>query len=189
MTNYWEEINNILNLKLVNPWLRNLYALVLMDSPLTDRFKLWGASTNNHHRTDEGLVRHTWEMMKEAELICHYIYPHLDKELLLMAILLHDIGKVYEYQRTEEGRFERTFDGKMLGHISIGYEIVNELINKLPEFPKDLKTRLLHCILSHHGRKDWGSPVEPMFIEAEVLHQLDMISYRVDFHQLEKEKI
>ena len=98
-------------------------------------------------------------------------YPMLHRDLLLSGVILHDIGKVREL--AWDVGFEYTVEGTLLGHIQMGIEMVEKTIDSLPDFPPRLKTLVLHMILSHHGKLEFGSPKLPMIPEALVLNFLD----------------
>jgi 3'-5' exoribonuclease len=98
-------------------------------------------------------------------------YTLLDRDLLLTGVILHDIGKVREL--SWEIGFEYTIEGILLGHIQIGAALAERTIDSLPNFPPKLKTLVLHMILSHHGKLEFGSPKLPMIPEALVLNFLD----------------
>ena len=98
-------------------------------------------------------------------------YPILHRDLLLTGVILHDIGKVQEL--AWDVGFEYTVEGTLLGHIQMGTALVEKTIDSLPDFPPRLKTLVLHMILSHHGKLEFGSPKLPMIPEALVLNFLD----------------
>jgi 3'-5' exoribonuclease len=102
----------------------------------------------------------------------------LDRDLLVAAAILHDVGKVQEL--TWDRVFDYTDAGRLLGHITLGTLLVEERIRKLPGFPEPLARQLLHCILSHHGELEWGSPKQPMTLEALVLHYAEDLDGKVN---------
>jgi 3'-5' exoribonuclease len=134
------------------------------------RFKMAPASKWLHHSYLGGLLEHTLSL---AQLVLKNAshYNGLDSDLLLAGSILHDLGKVDElsYQRS----FDYSDEGRLLGHIILGIEMVEDKIRQLPDFPKDLSTLLKHLLLSHHGQYIWGSPKRPMTLEAVMLHYLD----------------
>ena len=123
-----------------------------------------------HHEFSGGLLYHCYEMAKIVETVCG-LYPELNRDLLITAVFLHDIGKIYEM--SHELAVDYTNEGKLLGHLHIGADMVQQKIAKIPEFPERLRLEILHCILSHHGELINGSPVTPRTIEAIVLHHVD----------------
>ncbi|MEJ7608621.1 MAG: HD domain-containing protein [Bryobacteraceae bacterium] len=105
-------------------------------------------------------------------------YKNVDLDLLLAGILLHDIGKIHEL--TYDRGFGYSTEGQLLGHIHIGLRLIGDKLRSLPEFPSKLRTLLEHMILSHHGELEYGSPKQPMFAEALLLHYIDNIDSKVE---------
>jgi len=153
-----------------NPHLSQLLQLFWEDESFIKRFKMAPASKWLHHNYLGGLLEHTFSLVQLVlKNVSHYIGLNLD--LLLTASILHDLGKVDElsYHRS----FDYSDEGRLLGHIILGLEKVEDKIRQLPDFPKDLSTLLKHLLLSHHGQYIWGSPKRPMTLEAVMLHYLD----------------
>src|SRR5262249_9697818 len=162
-------------LKLGNPQLRALAECFLMDDELLRGLCQAPAGVRNHHAYIGGLLEHIVTLMDAADRL-QPLYPALDRDLLLMGVFLHDIGKVRElnYHRS----FTYTDEGQLVGHLIIGVEMLNEKAAKVPEltgepFPDELLLRLKHMIVSHHGTYEFGSPKLPMTPEAIALHYLD----------------
>ena len=153
-----------------NPHLSQLLQLFWEDESFIKRFKMAPASKWLHHNYLGGLLEHTLSIVQLVlKNVTHYSGLNLD--LLLTASILHDLGKVDElsYHRS----FDYSDEGRLLGHIILGLERVEDKIRQLPDFPKDLSTLLKHLLLSHHGQYIWGSPKRPMTLEAVMLHYLD----------------
>jgi 3'-5' exoribonuclease len=150
--------------------LRSLLLAVLEDPAMARKYQLSPAATSFHHAYLGGLVEHVNSLLSLADVVCDH-YASLDRDLVIAGLILHDVGKV------EEMTFERglryTTRGKLLGHISLGLEMVREKARAVPDFPSELWDRLEHIILSHHGKLEFGSPKEPAFPEALVVHHLD----------------
>ncbi len=125
-----------------------------------------------HHACIGGLLEHTFSLIELSELILKH-YKSLDRDLLIAGILLHDIGKIWEFNT--QGFFEYTREGRLLGHIVMGIQLVERETNKIENFPKVLKENLIHLIISHHGEYEYGSPRRPKLKEALTLHFLDLI--------------
>ena len=149
---------------------RTLILAVLEDQEIAGQFKLAPAAMSYHHAYLGGLVEHVLSLVELAEQVCAH-YTSLRKDLVVAGLVLHDLGKIEELSYT--GAFRYTTRGKLVGHISIGLEIVRGKMKEIPDFPADLKAQLEHIILSHHGQLEFGSPKEPMFPEALVVHYLD----------------
>jgi 3'-5' exoribonuclease len=156
-----------------------------------DRFRRTAAARNYHHARRGGLVEHTAQMMRTAFALAP-LYPELHVDLLIAGILFHDSGKLWENQLPENG-FIMGFDerGELMGHISIGLELVNALWRKLiaehdsawKNFlppSEDVRLHLLHLIGAHHGEPQFGSPVSPKTPEAMALHYIDNLDARLE---------
>src|SRR5437773_1432543 len=156
-----------------------------------DRFHRAAAARKYHHARRGGLVEHTAQMMRVAKEITS-VYPQLNLDLLIAGILFHDSGKLWENQFSEKG-FVMDYDelGELVGHISIGLELVNSVWRKLSAEnadswkthsppSEDVRLHLLHLIGSHHGQKELGSPVEPKPPEAMALHYIDNLDSKLE---------
>ena len=135
------------------------------------------AATKNHHNYLGGLANHTLSMLKLANAISG-VYPMLSTDLLYGGILLHDMGKIEELS----GPFlaEYTTLGKLVGHISIVHAKLCEVATKLGVHDSEETMLLRHIVLSHHGKLEFGSPILPLTIEAEVIQFIDNIDARVE---------
>ena len=136
-----------------------------------DQFFSFPAAKSNHHDFAGGLAQHTISMLRLAEKIAE-IYPQLNSSLLYAGIILHDLGKVIELSGAQNTQY--TLAGNLLGHIAlIDEEIVKTAAELQIDDTKEEMLVLRHVILSHHGKLEFGSPVNPKILEAEVLHQID----------------
>lgn len=136
-------------------------------------FFTYPAAKTNHHAFEAGLAYHTATMVRLADSIGD-IYPILDKSLLFAGIMLHDLAKVIEL--TGPDNTEYTVRGNLIGHISLVNEEITKAIAELGiEDTKEEVTVLRHVILSHHGQLEYGSPVRPRIMEAEIIHIIDNI--------------
>ncbi|MDR1953359.1 MAG: HD domain-containing protein [Clostridiales Family XIII bacterium] len=143
-----------------------------------DRLMYWPAAARNHHAEYAGLLYHVKRMLMVAERICE-IYTNLNKDLLLVGVIVHDIEKLNEMNSDENGIVsEYTFDGIMLGHLIQGIVTIDKLSEELG-IPHEKKIMLEHMILSHHYEPEYGSPKRPLFPEAEALHYLDMLDSKM----------
>jgi 3'-5' exoribonuclease len=140
-----------------------------------DKFKNHYGAQKIHHAYIGGLLQHTHSMVRLAILIArHY---SLDKELLLMGVLFHDVGKIFEFDIAPAP--QTTMEGGLIGHLMMSNSIFLELKKKIDGFPKELSCKIQHLIISHHGEKEFGSPELPMVPEAYVLHILDLLDSRM----------
>lgn len=159
------------------PHLKKLLRDLLADETFMAPFAAAPAAKSIHHAVLGGLLEHTVSVVGLCRLLADY-YPAVDRELLLAAAILHDVGKVRELI------WDRVFDysdaGRLLGHITLGAFLVQERIQGIPDFPEELAQRLLHCILSHHGELEWGSPRRPKTLEALILHYAEDLDGKVN---------
>lgn len=168
-----------------DPDLRRLLNALLADSGLAQAFREAPAAKQLHHAWLGGLLEHVVSLLTLADRVAPH-YPILHRDLLLTGVVLHDIGKVREL--AWEIGFEYTVEGTLLGHIQIGMELVEKTIDRLPDFPPRLKTLVLHLILSHHGKLEFGSPKLPMIPEALVLNFIDDLDAKMQAVSSEFEK-
>ncbi len=164
-----ESFEKILN-SVTAPYCRQLIDAFWLDPEFKDQFSRAMAGKKWHHEYSGGLMHHCYEMARLAETMCE-LYPELNRDLLLTAVLLHDVGKLQEM--SHDLAVEYTNEGKLLGHLHIGCNMVQRKIDAMEGFPEQLRMELLHCILSHHGELANGSPITPRTIEAIVLHHID----------------
>ncbi len=172
----WETWLNIAS-TIDNPYLKQLLFLMANDHKLVEAVTKSPAAKRNHHALLGGLWQHSISMVKAAEKMAA-VYPQVDRDLLVTGALLHDIGKTEEF-RVRAG-IDYTDAGRLLGHIILGTVLADRYISRVPGFPKVLRLKLLHMIASHHGQYEWQSPKRPKFLEAAILHQLDMMDTQVD---------
>ncbi len=158
--------------------LNRLLQEIYQDQSIVERFMLAPAAKTIHHNYLGGLLEHSLEVV-EISLKIAALYPEkLDRSLLITAAILHDIGKIEEYD-LDSFTFQQTHRGRLLGHISIGAAIIREKMKEQPDFPATLQLSLEHMILSHHGEKEWGSPEVPQTFEAFALFHADLLSARM----------
>ncbi len=159
---------------------------LLVSSLITDKkqqFMIYPAAKSNHHSVRSGLLYHIYRMLKTAKALAT-VYENVNLDLLEAGIILHDLYKIEEMNISEVGLVtDYSAKGNLLGHISIG---ISEIESKARELHIDTENVLLlkHMLLSHHYFPEFGSPVFPMFLEAELLHHIDIIDARVyDFEE------
>lgn len=161
-----------------DPWIRRLLELLFVeDADLRAAFAKAPAAKSMHHVYLGGLLEHTLSVAAMARLACgHYRAMNLD--LVLAGVLLHDLGKTSElsYQRS----FGYTDAGNLVGHISMEADWIQRAADKVPGFPAELRLQLLHIVLSHHGRLEFGSPVLPKTPEALLVHYLDDLDGKLE---------
>lgn len=156
---------------LEKPYYKQLLTNIFADDKeIADAFRRHSAAKSIHHGFVGGLLEHTLSVTK----LCDYYttqYPVLNRDLLLTAAMLHDIGKIYELSAFPENDY--TDAGQLLGHIVMGTMIVRDRIREIPDFPGREGNELEHCILAHHGELEFGSPKKPALIEALALSFAD----------------
>ena len=129
-----------------------------------------------HHAFRGGLLEHVVSMMELAVRFADN-YPELDRDLLVLGVLFHDLGKLQELGAMPDNEY--TPVGRLVGYIVLGRDLVRERTAAIPDFPAELRLQLEHLVLSHQGRKEFSSPVEPMTAEAFVLHAIDDIDSKL----------
>lgn len=144
-----------------------------------EKLLYWPAAFRLHHAIRGGLLYHTLSILRLAECACR-IYPSIDRELLLSGVILHDIAKLYEYEVGETTGVASSYSvkGNLLGHLVMGAMEVEKTAKKLG-VPEEKRVLLEHMLISHHGEPEFGAAVRPLFIEAEVLCQLDTLDATV----------
>ncbi|MBR3908683.1 MAG: HD domain-containing protein, partial [Clostridia bacterium] len=157
----------------------NLKLLVTtMLSDNRENLLFWPAAFKLHHALRGGLLMHTLSIVRLCEGVCN-VYPFIDRELLLAGAILHDISKLQEFDVNDAGVADGyTVEGNLLGHISMGATKIDKCAERLG-IDRKISVLLQHMILSHHGEPEFGAVVRPMFIEAEILSELDLMDARV----------
>lgn len=176
-----EELFEHIN-KVESPVLQKLLRGVFEDKEFLEVFRNSPAAVGHHHNYLGGLLEHTVSVAKMCDAIAS-LYPELNRDLLLTGALLHDIGKTREYRWMP--RIDVTTEGGFAGHPAIGAFMLSKKFP--PDFPEDLKIRIYHMILSHHGEAEFGAAVQPKFGEAYALHLAEYLDAKLnEFLSLEK---
>ena len=170
---------------LANPDLKRLLHALLADTELAQAYREAPAARQLHHAWLGGLLEHVVSLLGLADRVAAH-YPLIDRDLLITGVILHDIGKIRELEW--ETGFDYTVEGILLGHIQMGVDLVEKTIEGLPGFPDRLRTLVLHMILSHHGKLEFGSPKLPMIPEAVVLNFVDDLDAKMQAMASEFEK-
>jgi 3'-5' exoribonuclease len=165
-----------------DPHVRALLDAFLDDPELQAGFLRAPAATRIHHAWPGGLCEHTLSVLQLGWRICDH-YPQLDRDLVTAGCLLHDIGKAREI--SSEPGFEYTEEGRLVGHLLLTCQLIREKAARIPGFPRELEWRITHLVAAHHGKREYGSPKEPVTLEATVVHALDELDTRMSsFAQL-----
>ena len=164
-----------------DPHLRALIDLYSIDEPFVAKLLAAPAGIRNHHAYRGGLIEHMTTMLEVSARVAD-LYPDLDRDILLVGVFLHDLGKL------DELTYDRTFgysdEGQLVGHLVMGVCTLREKLRRVPDltgepFPDELRLRLEHMIVSHHGAHEFGSPKLPMTPEAIALHHLDNLDAKL----------
>ena len=178
-----EETKNILST------IKDVHLLTLIDSFMRDEkfindFSSSPAAMIYHQNYIGGLLEHTLNVIKICDQFC-ILYPELNRDLILAGAFLHDIGKTKELD-VSGMMINMTDEGTLIGHTVIGYNLVLNRIMGLEEFPDILKFKILHMVLSHNGKLEYGSPKLPQFPEAVALYHADESDAKVDLFLRQK---
>ncbi len=163
------------------PALAALVAETLADETLMAALARSPAGVKQHHAYAGGLLEHVVSLLRIADRVAP-LYADLDRDLLLVGVLFHDLGKTVELE-SERG-FSYTDAGQLLGHVLLGLEIVEEKITAVERqtgtpFDEEMATRIKHMVASHHGEYEFGAPKLPMTLEAVALHHIDQLDARM----------
>lgn len=145
----------------------------VVDDPF---FAQWPASGDKHHCYPGALSVHTAEVMEIAMRTAQSMsLQPVNYDVIRAAVIFHDVMKIRDRRRTEDGKFENTDYKKRIYHIAGSYAAWVDQANRW-SVPEELQDAIGHCILSHHGRPEWGSAIEPQTVEAQIVHGADMLS-------------
>ena len=154
-----------------NPYLKKLLEEIFLRHPVISKeFKYHSAAKAMHHSFRGGLVEHTLSVTQ----LCDFLAPrynYVNRDILVASAMLHDVGKVLELSDFPTNDY--TDDGQLLGHLILGSELIRDAAAKIDGFPKRLESLMKHCMLSHHGEYEYGSPKLPSTPEAFLLHCAD----------------
>jgi len=166
--------------RIENPPLKKLLKAFFDDRETAERFKRAPAAKSLHHIYLGGLLEHTHSVIRLLDQIASH-YPGVNRDLLLTGGILHDIGKISEF--SYDRLVEYSDEGRLIGHIIIGVEMIDRKIADIPDFPEPLAMELRHLILSHHGVLEYGSPKRPKTLEALMVHYVDDLDAKVNSFQ------
>ena len=158
-------------------YLKALIDAFFKDKEFVNKFKTAPAAKKMHHAYIGGLLEHTLSMTSLADKIAGH-YSGIDRDLLIAGAILHDIGKVDEFEY--QFKIDYSDKGRLLNHIVIGLKMVDEKLSEIKHFPEDQMLLLKHLIVSHHGTREFGSPEPPKTIEAVLLNYIDEIDSKVN---------
>jgi 3'-5' exoribonuclease len=162
----WSELQSRVA-RVGNPWVRRLLVAIL--DCHGDRGRVWPAALTVHHAYRGGLLEHVLKLAEAGDAMAATY--RVDADLIFAGAVLHDIGKIEELRYDETTSYSTR--GNLIGHITMGVMMVRDAARTIEGFPEDILTRIEHLILSHHGARELGSPVEPMTEEAFILSSID----------------
>lgn len=143
-----------------------------------EKLLYWPAAFRLHHAIRGGLLYHTLSIVRLAQSVCK-VYPSVDSDLLIAGAMLHDIAKTDEFVVNDSGTASGySLEGNLIGHLAKGAMIIEKTSEKL-NISENVKLLLQHMVLSHHGEPEFGAAVKPMFLEAELLSELDLMDARI----------
>lgn len=173
-----KELNDRIE-QISNPYLKQLLNNVFTPEIL-EKYSTAPAGKGWHHAYISGLIEHTLEIIRICDLMSS-IHPQIKRDILITGAILHDYGKIYEL--TYDNVFDYSDEGKLLGHIVIAAAEIEKKIGEIENFPADLRMQLLHLILSHQGKLEFASPIEPKTLEAIVLYHSDELSAKTNAYK------
>lgn len=156
--------------KIDNEPLRKFLDATFQDDMFITKFKMHPAAKTYHHAYVGGLAEHVLEMLQVSDSFC-IVCPNLNRSILYGGIMMHDIGKLVELEMDDSYFVQYSDSGTLFGHIYLGASWFEKHIPN--NFPEDVKDQIVHIILSHHGKLEFGSPVTPKTLEAQVVHHID----------------
>lgn len=168
---YAELMNEVNKFKDQN--LKELILKIFNDSEIVRKYKFWPAASTVHHDFRSGLLQHVVEMISISKSLPRF-YEDVNYDLLTSAIILHDIGKIIEFDASGAAA-NYTVEGSLLGHIILGIQLIDKFGAK-EILPREIYLHLIHLITSHHGQLEYGSPVLPSTVEAIMLTCIDNLS-------------
>jgi 3'-5' exoribonuclease len=174
---YFSYINAVIK-NINNSSFKKLIDLFFDDEDIKNQFLNCPAAVFHHENYIGGLLKHTHNVLKNAISISEN-YKFIDKDLLVTSVILHDIGKIKNYEYSSVIKVSR--EGGFLEHISIALIMISEKIKQISDFDSLDKEKLLSCILSSHGEYEFGSPIKPKTVEALLLHHCDLLDSKI-FH-------
>jgi len=164
----WRRLNDLFANRIERPPLKRLAGETL--ELYGERLREHPAAKMIHHAYRGGLLEHVVSMAELAVVVADH-YPEVDRDLLLLGVLFHDLGKLVELEPLPAADY--TLAGRLVGHVVIGRDLLRERCAAIEDFPADLQLHLEHLVLAHQGRQEFGSPVVPMTAEALALNAID----------------
>ncbi len=161
-----------------NPFVRQLLENTIKDPEIRQKLMQSPAAKSIHHAYLGGLLEHILSITNMMKFLAEHYRPLLDRDLLVFGAIYHDIGKLWELQLADGIQY--TDRGRLVGHMTIACELIDEKAAEIERFPSELKDVLKHIVLSHHGKLEYGSPKRPKFPEALVVAMIDDLDSKLN---------
>ncbi len=176
----WEGIQQAID-NVGNPQIKTLLEKIFSDKKIAESLRVKPAAAKVHHAYRGGLLEHVYNLLNIIKAIRNgNVYSSMNWDLVIAGALLHDIGKIVEINGDQISQgYHYSRHGMLFGHIFIGASLINRFINEIEGFDENIKLELIHIVLSHHGKLEWGSPVEMRTPEAILLHSVDHMDAQV----------
>jgi len=169
----WDELQGVVA-RVQQPFIRTLLERIVAGHE--ERLKIWPAAVTVHHAYRGGFLEHVLKIAEVGRTLADLYGASAD--LVVAGAILHDIGKLEELDYDTSARYSR--EGNLVGHITLGAMLVRDTARTMADFPPALLTQIEHLIVSHHGSKEFGSPVEPMTVEAFILSMADDLDAKIN---------
>ncbi len=170
----FDELVSIVN-SLEEIYIKDLLLLILNEYEIKRRLMLWQAGKSIHHAYQSGLLEHILSCTKLANILS--VHYQVNRSYVVAGCILHDLCKIYEL--TEGPNVDYTEEGKLIGHLVKGLEVVDHYAQKIKNFPYQQKMHIKHILLSHHGEYEYGSPKIPHTSEAYLVHLIDLMDSKM----------
>jgi 3'-5' exoribonuclease len=171
----WKELLALVD-AIADKHVKDLVQAFVQDEDVASRLRRSAAAKTVHHAYAGGLLEHTVSCLKLAHRLADH-YPQVDRDLLVAGAFFHDLGKVRELMG--ERGVEYTDEGKLVGHLVMAAQWIHDKARRIGA-PRDLEHHIVHLVLAHHGRLEYGSPKVPLTLEALLTHYIDELDSRVN---------
>lgn len=171
----WQRLTALIPGQIERPKLKHLAEVAI--ARYGEQLKYHPAAKTIHHAYRGGLLEHTVSMAELARMTVEH-YGDIDRDLVLIGVLFHDLGKLRELGAMPANDY--TLEGHLVGHVVIGRDMLLECCAQVGDFPEELRLHLEHLVLSHQGKREYGTPIEPMTLEAFVLHFIDDLDSKLN---------
>src|SRR5512138_2663511 len=171
----WKELLALVD-AITDKHVKELVQAFVQDDDVAARLRRSAAAKTVHHAYAGGLLEHTVSCLKLAHRIADH-YPQVDRDLLVAGAFFHDLAKIREL--SGERSTEYTDEGRLVGHLVMAAQWIHDKARRVGA-PRELEQHIVHMVLAHHGKLEFGSPKEPMTLEAVLVHEIDELDSRVN---------